>query len=91
MDVDEFHYEAMYQISRATRLAWTRKFDENRNEGWSDEDGDLRFERLSMFCVETISMSTGPDWLDRPERRRLRRCISAGGAAAERPRRALHI
>ena len=38
-----------------------------------------------MFCVETVSMSAGPDWLDRPGRRRLRRCISAGGAAAEHP------
>jgi len=24
----------------ATRLAWTRKFDENLKQGWSDEDED---------------------------------------------------
>ena len=31
-------------------------------------------------------MDITDDWLDRPGRRRLQRCISAGGAAAERPR-----
>ena len=28
------------RITRATSLAWTRKFDENLNEAWSDEDED---------------------------------------------------
>ena len=40
MDVDEFLYKATYRITKATRLAWTRKFDENLNQGWSDEDED---------------------------------------------------
>jgi len=40
MDVDEFLYEATYQITRATLLAWTRKFDETLNQGWSDGDED---------------------------------------------------
>ena len=28
------------QVTRATHLAWTRKFDENLKQGWSDEDED---------------------------------------------------
>ena len=40
MDVDKFLYEARYQISGATRLAWTREFDETLNEGWRHEDED---------------------------------------------------
>ena len=34
MDVDEFLYEATYQIIRA----WTNLFDETLNQGWSDEE-----------------------------------------------------
>ena len=49
------------QVTRAMRLAWTRKFDENLKQGWSDEDEDSRFESLCMFCVETVSMSARPD------------------------------
>ena len=51
--VDEFLHKATFQITRATHLAWTRKFDENLKQGgvmrirksdenlkqgWRDED-----------------------------------------------------
>ena len=42
------------RVTRATHLAWTRKFDEKLKQGWSDEDEDWRFESLCMFCVETV-------------------------------------
>jgi len=38
-----------------------------------------------MFCVETVSMSAGPDWLDRPWRRQLQRCISTVVRWADMP------
>ena len=28
------------RVTRAMHLAWTRKFDENLKQGWSDEDED---------------------------------------------------
>ena len=40
MGVEEFLHEAAVRITRATRLAWTRKIDENLKQGWSDEDED---------------------------------------------------
>ena len=37
MGVEEFLHEAAFLI---TRRAWTRKFDENLKQDWSDEDED---------------------------------------------------
>ena len=28
------------RVTRATHLAWTRKFDENLKQGWTDSDED---------------------------------------------------